>query len=196
VTPFLPSFAQQISDLLRARNPRRLIHENWRRAAVLIPIFQIGSNRFFLLTLRTGKVETHKNQISFPGGVQDPEDLDLVHTALRETWEEIGLAAGEVRVLGEFDEYYSITGLVVTPIAAWIDCPEGLTLNPDEVQEVLQVPWSIFQDNKLVRVELRKRADREIKVYFYRYGRKEIWGLTAQIIRDFLKLIGPLEPQD
>ena len=64
---------------------------------------------------RTHKVETHKGQISFPGGIQEGSDRDLLETALRETWEEIGLARQAIRVLGEFDEYLSITGLVVTP---------------------------------------------------------------------------------
>lgn len=189
----LPPLAQHIFSLLDSRRPRRLNQEHQGRAAVLMPIFQDGSSSFFLLTLRTDKVETHKNQISFPGGVQSSDDRDLVHTALRETWEEIGLVPGQVRILGEFDEYYSVTGLIVTPFAAWIAPPQNLTPNPDEVEEVLRVPWSIFRDNRLLRVEMQKRFEQERKIYFYQFERKEVWGLTAQIIRDFMKLVEPSE---
>ena len=189
----LPPLAQQISTLLDSRNPRRLNQEHKGRAAVLMPIFQGGPGCFFLLTLRTDKVETHKNQISFPGGVQAPEDQNLLHTALRETWEEIGLAPGKVSILGKFDEYYSVTGLIVTPFAGWIEPPHSLTPNPDEVEEVLQVPWSIFRDSQLLRVEMKRRFEQERKIYFYQFREKEVWGLTAQIIHDFLKLIEPLE---
>ncbi len=189
----LPSLALQISSLLNSRGPRKLFQDHLGRAAVLMPIFQDDSRNFFLLTLRTDKVETHKNQISFPGGVQASDDRDLVHTALRETWEEIGLVPGDISILGEFDEYYSITGLIVTPFVGWIAPPKDLRPNPDEVEEVLRVPWSIFRDNRLLRVEMKKRFEQEKKIYFYQFESKEVWGLTAQIIRDFLKLVEPLE---
>ena len=189
----LPALAQQISSLLDSRVPRKLNQEHKGRAAVLMPIFQDDSSYFFLLTLRTDKVETHKNQISFPGGVQASDDRDLVHTALRETWEEIGLVPGNVSILGEFDEYYSVTGLIVTPFVGWIALPQELKPNPDEVEEILRVPWSIFRDDRLLRVEMKKRFEQEKKIYFYQFEKKEVWGLTAQIIRDFLKLVEPLE---
>ena len=188
-----PSLAKKISSLLSSHTPRRLNPENKGRAAVLIPIFQDDRDLYFLLTLRTDKVETHKNQISFPGGVRDPEDGELVQTALRESWEEVGLAAGKVTILGEFDEYYSVTDLIVTPYVGWLESLSDLTPNPDEVQEILQVPWTIFRNDNLLRIEMRKRFEREMKIYFYRFGEQEVWGLTAQIIRDFLQLIEPLE---
>ncbi len=100
-------------------------------------MFQKQKERFFLLTRRTQKVETHKGEISFPGGMTDTENEPLSQTALRETWEEIGLAPSQVRVLGQFDEYLSINGLIVTPFVGWIEPPVGLNPSPDEVEEVL-----------------------------------------------------------
>jgi 8-oxo-dGTP pyrophosphatase MutT (NUDIX family) len=140
-------------------------------------------------TQRTHKVETHKGQISFPGGIQDDSDRDLLETALRETWEEIGLARQAIRVLGEFDEYLSITALVVTPFVAWLQTPPSLAPNPDEVDEILEVPFSVFRDARLLRVEKRVRQGVERKVYFYDFLGKEVWGLTGQIIRDLLQLL-------
>ena len=154
-----------------------------------MPILPQGEDFCFLLTQRTHKVETHKGQISFPGGIQEDSDSNLLQTALRETWEEIGLPSEDIQILGEFDEYLSITGLIVTPFAAWIEGPYSLTPNPDEVDEILRVPFEIFQDTCTLRVEMRERLGIERKVYFYEFQGKEVWGLTAQIIRDLMQLL-------
>ncbi len=184
----LPPSLQQISSILRTRSPRRLHLEHTGRAAVLMPVLGEAEAFSFLLTERTQKVETHKGQISFPGGVRDASDEDLLATALRETWEEIGLASDSIHVLGEFDEYLSITGLIVTPFAAWVAPHHQLLPNPDEVEAILRVPFSLFEGRRFERVESRVRMGVERKIYFYTFEGKEIWGLTAQIIRDFLKL--------
>jgi len=154
-----------------------------------MPILPHGEDFCFLLTQRTHKVETHKGQISFPGGIQEDSDSNLLQTALRETWEEIGLRSEGIQILGEFDEYLSITGLIVTPFAAWIEGPYSLTPNPDEVDEILRVPFRIFQNSCTLRVERRVRLGIERKVYFYEFQGKEVWGLTAQIIRDLMQLL-------
>lgn len=187
--PALPTLIESISRQLQSNKPRRLDVEHSGKAAVLIPILPQGEEFAFLLTQRTHKVETHKGQISFPGGIQDDADQNLLQTALRETWEEIGLTSEGIHILGEFDEYLSITGLIVTPFAAWIGGQLELAPNPDEVDEILKVPFSIFQDSRYLRVETRVRLGVERKVYFYDFQGKEVWGLTAQIIRDFLGLL-------
>ncbi|MCI0421316.1 MAG: CoA pyrophosphatase [Acidobacteria bacterium] len=187
--PELPVLIEGIASQLRSRTPRRLDVDHAGRAAVLMPILPEGTEFSFLLTQRTHKVETHKGQISFPGGVQDDSDQNLLQTALRETWEEIGLTPEAIHILGEFDEYLSITGLIVTPFAAWVGGPLNLAPNADEVDEILRVPFSVFQDSRQLRVETRVRRGAERKVYFYDFQGKEVWGLTAQIIRDFLKLL-------
>ena len=187
--PELPGLIECLSGQLQSRNPRRLAVDHSGRAAVLVPILPHEEEFCFLLTQRTHKVETHKGQISFPGGIQEDSDSNLLQTALRETWEELGLGSESIRLLGEFDEYLSITGLIVTPFAAYVGGPLNLVPNPDEVDEILRVPFSIFQDSRTLRVETRERLGVERKVYFYDFQGKEVWGLTAQIIRDFLSLV-------
>jgi len=187
--PALPTVIEILALRLQSHTPRRLHVAHSGRAAVLIPIVPQGQEFSFLLTVRTHKVETHKGQISFPGGIQEGSDQNLLQTALRETWEEIGLVPEGIQILGEFDEYLSITGLIVTPFAAFIEGPLNLAPNPDEVDEVLKVPFGIFQDSRYLRVETRARMGVERKLYFYDFQGKEVWGLTAQIIRDFLMLV-------
>jgi 8-oxo-dGTP pyrophosphatase MutT (NUDIX family) len=165
---------------------RRAISAGYtREAAVLMPLFERRGQPHLLLTLRTEDVETHKGQVSFPGGMRHGDE-DLETTALRETHEEIGLDHGRVEILGRFHDYVSSTDYRVTPFAGYVREPFDLVLQPAEVAEVLEVPFGAFFDPARFRVEKMTLRDRLIDVYFYSYGTYEIWGLTARIIRDFL----------
>ena len=181
--------AVQIASQLTSRVPHKLAGRHSGRAAVLIPIWEQREALHFLLTLRTETVETHKGQISFPGGMRDSEEEPLVQTALRETREEIGLPESQIRVLGQFDDYLSSTDLIVTPFVGWVSPPLELSPNPEEVEEILEVPWSLFRDPGLCRTETLRRMGRDILVYHYDFQGLDVWGLTARIIRDFLHLI-------
>ena len=128
---------QEISSKLSARKLRKINIDNVGRAAVLIPIWKEDESLSFLLTLRTKKVQTHKGQISFPGGMRNSTEEPLVQTALRETQEEIGISDNQIRILGQFDEYLSTTKLIVTPFVGRIEPPLVIQKNPEEVEEVL-----------------------------------------------------------
>ena len=180
--------AAHIASRLASRVPHRLAGRHSGRAAVLMPIWEQGDALHFLLTQRTETVETHKGQISFPGGMRDSEEEPLVQTALRETREEIGLPDSQIRILGQFDETLSSTDLIVTPFVGWVSPPLELSPNPEEVEEILEVPWSLFRDPGSCRTETLRRAGQDILVYHYDFQGRDVWGLTARIIRDFLHL--------
>jgi 8-oxo-dGTP pyrophosphatase MutT (NUDIX family) len=102
-------------------------------AAVLIPLlFEDGEWRV-LVTQRTQTVEYHKGQISFPGGACEPGDVSLVATALRETFEEIGIPPEVVKVLGILDDFPTITSFIVTPVVGIIPPFFPCQLNDGEV---------------------------------------------------------------
>src|SRR5512135_2908396 len=77
-------------------------------AAVLIPLFPKQGEYHILLTKRTEHLNHHRGEISFPGGRAEPDDTDLIQTALRETWEEVGIEPDDVEILGVLDDFYSI----------------------------------------------------------------------------------------
>jgi 8-oxo-dGTP pyrophosphatase MutT (NUDIX family) len=141
----------------------------------------------FLLTRRTEDVQTHKGQISFPGGMREGKE-ELVETAIRETYEEVGIEKDRIEILGRFHDYVSITHFRVTPFAAFLQEPFTIKPQVTEVAEVLQVPISIFLDPSRLRVGKRPDLKNE-NVYFFAYGKDEIWGLTALIIKDFLEAL-------
>jgi 8-oxo-dGTP pyrophosphatase MutT (NUDIX family) len=181
------------SDGLKLRIRRRLssldhrTHADGfgREAAVLIPVFEREGEPHFLLTRRTEEVETHKGQISFPGGMRE-ENEPLQRTAIRETFEEVGIPEARIEILGRFHDYLSSTGFLVTPFAGFLTEPIETIPQAREVAEVLTVPFRVFLDPGLLRVETVMRSGRQLDVYYYTFGANLIWGLTARIIRDFL----------
>ena len=151
-----------------------------------MPIFERGGEPHFLLTRRTEEVETHKGQISFPGGMRH-DDEQLEQTALRETFEEVGIESRRIEILGRFHDYISITEYRVSPFVGFIEEPFAVMPQPSEVAEVLSVPFHVFYDPDLLRVEQLNRTGKIVDVLFYSYGTHTIWGLTARIIKDFLE---------
>jgi 8-oxo-dGTP pyrophosphatase MutT (NUDIX family) len=175
---------EQIRDQLAQLQLKRMTTGYSREAAVLMPIFELEGEPFFLLTRRTEQVSTHKGQISFPGGMRHGEEC-LENTALRETFEEVGIDPSRVEILGRFHDYTSITGHLVAPFVGYLRGTFAPVAQAAEVAEVLRVPFSIFVDPNRLRVESMYRFGKMIDVYFYRYESHDIWGLTALIIKDF-----------
>ena len=156
------------------------------RAGVLMPFFEKERQMHVLLTKRTDAVEHHKGQISFPGGAVDSKDTDIIATALREAEEEIGLPKESIEVLGLFDDFWTPTGFIITPVVGYVPSLPILTVNSEEVATILEVPVSLFLDKTKERTGQREREGKKFDLYFYDYGPHEIWGATAAILRSFL----------
>lgn len=158
-----------------------------RRAAVLVPLYQADGETFLLLTRRTQMVEHHKGQIAFPGGAAD-EGEDLLQTALRETYEEIGISPEQVEILGRLpDTEVTVSGFRVTPYVGAIPHPYPFRLNAEEIKDLVSVPLAAFRDPANLRVEQREwTPGRRTKVYYYTYEGQTIWGATARIIKDLV----------
>ncbi len=176
----------RIRQSLSVLRPREMLSGYTKEAAVLIPVFEREGEPAFLLTKRTESVETHKGQISFPGGMRCSHE-NLRETALRETFEEIGIAPDQIEIVGQFHDYLSSTEYRVTPFVGFLPGSFSIQPQPQEVAEILEVPFRIFTDPSHLRIEKMRRGSGTIDVYFYSYGSHQIWGLTARIIRDFLR---------
>jgi len=159
-------------------------------AAVLFPIVLRDNGQTVLLTQRTAHLKDHAGQISFPGGRVEEEDQSPVHTALRETEEEIGLAREHVEVLGFLPEYRTGTGFRVTPVVALVKPPFELALDPFEVAEAFEVPLAFLLDPaNHKRHSLHYRG--ALRHFFAMpYGDYFIWGATAGMIRSLTERLG------
>ncbi len=161
-------------------------------AAVLLPIVLRPAGQTVLLTQRTAHLRDHAGQISFPGGRVETEDLSPVHTALRETEEEIGLLRQHVEVLGFLPEYRTATGYRVTPVVGLVAPPFELSPDAQEVAEVFEVPLGFLLDPaNHQRHSLHYRG--ALRHYFAMpYGEYFIWGATAGMIRSLCSRLGLL----
>jgi 8-oxo-dGTP pyrophosphatase MutT (NUDIX family) len=151
------------------------IADDFPEAAVLVPITRSDEPEL-VLTLRASGLSTHGGEVAFPGGRRDPEDADLVSTALREAEEEIGLAPGLVEVIGPLSTLVSRHGIRVTPYVALIPDYLEFHANDGEIAAVFTVPLAFFRDDPR---EMTHRIDylgRSWYVPSYRYGDYKIWG--------------------
>jgi len=177
---------------MASHQPRRIQPEGRPEAAVLILIYDKRGEPHALFTLRTYLVETHKGQISFPGGAADPDDDDLRFTALRETFEEVGVRPEDVEVAGQLDDWVSISGFVVSPFVGFLRrVPYRFRPNRQEVAELIEVPLSHLLDDSNVTEEVRHVDGRDVLMHSYVFKKHVIWGLTARILRQFLDLLAP-----
>ncbi|MDH3251656.1 MAG: CoA pyrophosphatase [Ignavibacteria bacterium] len=164
----------------------------YQRAGVLVPVVHRDTGVELLFTKRTDRVETHKGQISFPGGIVDREDADISSTALRELEEELGISRSIVEVVGLLDDHATPTGFIITPVVGMLESLPEMRPNTEEVEESFLVPLSFFADPANGRREYRRLKGENHEVWFYDYRGKTIWGATAMIVRSLLDRTGIL----
>ena len=158
-------------------------------AAVLIPIVERDNGLQVVFTKRTEKLRSHSGQVSFPGGKIDEGDLNGQAAALRETHEEIGVDASAIDVLGQFPNYHSGSGYVITPVVGLIESKAKFIANEDEVETIFEVPLAFLMnpDNH----EIHSREFDKINWQYYQmiWGEHRIWGVTAGMVRMFYNRI-------
>ncbi|MFK3976643.1 CoA pyrophosphatase [Shewanella vesiculosa] len=153
-----------------------------RQAAVLIAVMEVDQQLHIMLTRRPMHLRHHPGQISFPGGKVEPNDRDIIHTALREAQEEIGLQPENVDILGIFPAHKTFTGFEITPVVAMVKQPFELVLDPGEVEDCFLVPLNFFIERSNRHNMFHYRHGARYQVHFMPFEDKFIWGVTAAII--------------
>jgi 8-oxo-dGTP pyrophosphatase MutT (NUDIX family) len=181
----MQSMEQRLREALSRRHKSPLEHAGRTPSAVLVPLFAKLGEYYILFTKRTDKVREHKGQISFPGGGRHEGDKAALNTALRECTEEIGLAPGDVRVLGELDDALTTTSnYIITPFVALIPYPYPFKMDGWEVEEIIEVPVAALLEEE--RRHYASHTGQETNAYFYHYQGRVIWGATGEILHQFL----------
>jgi 8-oxo-dGTP pyrophosphatase MutT (NUDIX family) len=185
------SLEDRITSVLRDRSAREETPPGFRRAAVLLPLYETRTGPHLILTVRTKSVPTHKGQISFPGGGFEERDVDLRATALREAEEEIGLHPANVAILGRLDETVTVSSRhVVRPFVGLVPHPYAYRPDPYEIERLIHLPIHALLQGAPFREELWERDGRPVPVFFYEYDGQTIWGLTARILKQFVEVVG------
>jgi len=161
---------------------------------VLVPLLLAPPQEpYVVLTRRRADLRRHAGEISFPGGRQDPEDANLMDTALREAEEEIGLPRADVNVLGELPSTSTFaTNYLIHPFVGSIAVGRGWRLSPLEVDAVLELPLEALRQSR-TRTHLERRGF-TFETDAYVVGEHLIWGATARILEHLLERLDSFIP--
>ena len=162
-------------------------------AAVLVPLYQLGSELHVVLTKRTTLVTMNQGQISFPGGGRERGDQDLLATALRESFEEIGLDPRRVEIFGRVDDFWTRNGqILVAGFVGLIDplaSPYPWRPAETEVAEILEVPVRHLLDPlNLTVAEPRQLNGRLWHNETFLFREHRVFGATARALRNMLDI--------
>jgi len=159
-----------------------------RPAGVLILLIQRDDALSIVLTQRTAHLHDHAGQISFPGGRYEPEDTDIVATALRESFEEIGTIANRIQVIGSLPNYVTVTAYEITPVVA-TSPPQTFACDPFEVADAFEVPLVHVLDDANWRRDSFLREGQRREYWAVPYQERYIWGATAGMLRTFREVL-------
>ena len=167
-------------------NPATIPHVEGMKlkdAAVLVAAIDEGDDARLIFTQRTASLRKHSGQVAFPGGAVDDSDRDIEEAAAREAEEEIGLDRRLVEPVGRLPDYMALSGFRITPVLAVVQPGFSLQLNPEEVDAVFEVPLSFLMNP--ANHELGSGVWLGSERHYYRmpYEGRDIWGITAGIVR-------------
>lgn len=157
-------------------------------AAVLVPIVLRPEAPTLLLTRRTDRLSHHAGQVSFPGGRIEFEETPE-QAALRETWEEVGIAADHIVPVGRLSPYTTVSRFRVTPVVGLLTPDFSLTLAPDEVAEAFEVPLSFALEQGNYREHGVNLPGRRVVTHALDWEGRLIWGATAGMLMMLLRTL-------
>lgn len=183
---------EAVREALAAAPPPRLSPlegTGARASAVLAPLYEADGEVHVVLTRRAQHLRSHRGEVSFPGGGQDPGEA-LVDTALREAAEEVGLERSSVEVVGELDHLETVTSRsFIVPFVGLLPAPPDLHPNPAEVDRVLRVPLRELLDVGVFREERWGLPPMDRPIYFFELEGDTVWGATGAMLRNLLALL-------
>jgi len=188
----LPGLAQQRLMSATAAQKIDFKHkEPPREGGVLILIYPDNGQLKIPLILRPEYDGAHGGQISLPGGKIEPQDQDLTETALRESYEEIGVPMDSVTVLGSLTKLYIIaSNYDVLPVIGFTKETPKFIPDPTEVEKVITADvWDFANAEKKKRKDLLIRNSFRLDAPYYDIDNHVVWGATAMIMSEFEALL-------
>lgn len=150
-----------------------------------------GNETRLLLILRKVYEGIHSNQIGFPGGKVEQGDKDLLHTALRETHEEVGVPPHAVEVIRELSEVYiPPSNFLVRPYMGMYPDPRPFVKEESEVERIVEVFLKDFlDDSNHIEEILSTSYAKNINVPAYKLNGYTVWGATAMMLSEIKELL-------
>ena len=168
-----------IKSILSSNIDPNLETTDYRLASVLVVIY--GKTPVVVMTEKPKNMKFHAGEISFPGGKLDPNDSDLLQTALRETREEIGLTISKEQVIGQLKPVVTLnSGFMILPFVSVIDNIPPLSANA-EVEEIFHISLDSFLKTMARDPDPSHNLIQEM--YTFEYQKKIVWGASARILK-------------
>ena len=166
----------------RASNPRK--------AAVLALFYPNDQQKMcFLLTQRASYKGTHSAQISFPGGKRDSIDTNLQATALRETFEEVGVPEKTVKIIRELtDVFIPPSNFLATPFLGLIDKKPSFNLNYEVDKTIEVLLTDLLDETSISNVTVNTSYMNNIEVPCFKFNNYIVWGATAMMLSEIKEL--------
>lgn len=162
-----------------------------KKSAVLILLFPVGDEIHTLLIHRPVYDGVHSGQVSFPGGKFEEKDVDLSQTALRETFEEVGVQPSTIEIVGKLsDLYISPSNFLVSPYIGYTSTLPDFIVDSYEVQKVIFVNLSRFNEHFLKSEKMIALSSGiKVKTPYYEIEGLTVWGATAMIISELIVIM-------
>lgn len=198
----------ELSTALTMEREQRDPYEGYFSAAVLVPLVVVNNELAVLFEMRSTTLAWQPGEICFPGGRIEIFDASPMAAAVRETTEELGIEADQIQVIGLLPEIISPIGVRLYPAVGYIRNVQQMNANAAEVGEVFTVPLEFLLTTEPIIGHMERctrplpdfpfdllpgyssnwKKRKDYQVLFYKYGEYVIWGLTAQVLHDFLEV--------
>ena len=156
------------------------------KSAVLVVIHGIAPDWQILFTKRAEHLSSHPGQISFPGGRLEQTDKSLMHTAIREAEEEVGLSSSLVTVEAALAPVVTLTGYEIHPFISFMENLPELILDENEVESAFNIPLDFLLHEANIELISKDIGERVVSTYRFDWQQHVIWGATANIVADLL----------
>ena len=162
-----------------------------RKSAVMILLYQEQGRVKFPLIVRQEYPGVHSGQIALPGGKHEPTDSDLIHTAQRETSEEIGIPLQEVEILGKLSELFvPPSNFNILPVIGFLKNPPIFKLEEKEVKRLIIVDHKDLTNPALRKQKMMTFFNKtDVEVPYFDIQDQVVWGATAMILSELASII-------
>ncbi|MBN1416686.1 MAG: CoA pyrophosphatase [Bacteroidales bacterium] len=165
-----------------------------RDSGVLLLLYPINSKWFTVFIKRTEYGGIHSGQISFPGGKVEKGDISLIDTALRESYEEIGIYPDKVEILGKLTPLHiPVSNYKVLPVVGYSPQRPCFSADPKEVEHIIEAEIGLLRKRETVKKESLILSGVAVSVPYYDVNGHHIWGATAMILSEFLEVAKSLK---
>ena len=168
---------------------------SYKQSAVFALLFQENDTKNLLLTQRHQYEGKHSGQISFPGGKKEDEDGNLLDTAYRETYEEVGITQNNIELIAPLSPLYiPVSNFFVQPYLGYLQQIPDLKINEREVKAIVKFPIHQLNNPTLLKIKkIEASSGLFLTVPAFEIGEHTIWGATAMMLREIGELIKPLD---